>query len=69
MKLIRTLIKSLIELIVVGFFMVLPFMLLALVEYLLKDIPGETIVQSMIILSILAVGILYIKTKSLKGGE
>lgn len=67
MKLIRTLIKLLIELIVVGFFMILPFLLLGLVEYLTKDISGETIVQATIVGSIITSIVLY--KKSLKGGE
>ena len=67
MKLIRTLIKFLIELIVVGFFMILPFLLLGLAEYLTKDIPGETIVQAIIVGSIITSIVLY--KKSLKGGE
>lgn len=67
MKLIRTLVKLLVELIVVGFFMILPFLLLGLVEYLTKDISGETIVQATIVGSIITSIVLY--KKSLKGGE
>jgi hypothetical protein len=59
--------KLIIDFIKVSICMSLPFLALSLVEYLLRNVPSETIVQGFLALSILSA--LYIKIKFLKGGE
>lgn len=59
--------KLIIDFIKVSIFMSLPFLALSLVEYLLRNVPSETVVQGFLVLSILSA--LYIKIKFLKGGE
>lgn len=59
--------KKIIDFTKVLIFMILPVLSLALVEKLFENISGETIVQLMIIGSIVIA--IYLKKKYLKGGK
>lgn len=55
--------KTILDFIKVSIFMALPFLALSLVEYLLRNVPSETIVQGFLVLSILSAIVLYFKSR------
>lgn len=55
--------KTILDFVKVSIFMTLPFLLLALLEYLLRNVSSETVVQGFLVLSILSAIILYFKSR------
>lgn len=56
--------KTILDCIKVSIFMALPFLSLSLVDYLLRNVPSETIVQGFLVLSILSAIVLYFKSRN-----
>lgn len=55
--------KTILDFVKVSIFMSLPFLLLALLEYLLRNVSSETVVQGFLVLCVLSAVVLYFKSR------
>lgn len=55
--------KTILDFVKVSIFMSLPFLLLALLEYLLRNVSSETVVQGFLVLCVLSAIVLYFKSR------